>query len=178
LVKRKCLNFQRCGVPFGRVYVLLAIALRTFSKALHSLIATLLLLWIDFGRCKSVRISACSFGGEHIPLWQFLFDGHHSSMLTFCKSLAQALIDNEYYEEPESPCQCLRRRVETHELLKIPKNKLFQSDSTFEYCGTAHNCHQCSDCRRRMQTYCKCSPWIHLCSECYADHWTKVDSEA
>jgi hypothetical protein len=68
--------------------------------------------------------------------------------------------------------------VETHELLKIPKNKRFQKDGTFEYCGTAHNRRQCSDCRKHTRTYCKCSPGIHLCGECYSDHRTKVDSEA
>jgi len=109
----------------------------------------------------------------------FFYDAGHSCMLGFRKLVARALIYNEYYaqEEEESPRRSQRknsRYCRAHELLTIPPFKKFRSDGCFENCKTKHNQRLCQ-CGKRTRTYCKCSPGIHLCSECYVEHRLEDD---
>jgi len=102
----------------------------------------------------------------------FFFDAQHSCMLGFRKLFARSLIYNEYYEGEKPPSSSTRKRKHrcgAHELITIPAFRKFRADGKLVECQTKHNQRKCQ-CGKRTRTYCKCSPGIHLCNECYVDH--------
>ena len=110
----------------------------------------------------------------------FFYNAGHTCMLGFRKLFSEALIHNEYLQQEQQEGQRRssprRRSMTAHELLTVPKNKKFRADGTFENCKTPYLQRTCA-CGNRVRTYCKCSPGIHRCPECYAIH-TRDDDES
>lgn len=97
---------------------------------------------------------------------------YHSSYIAFRKQFAKELIFNEYLvPEGESPRRTSARRahLHTHELLTLPPNKKFRQDGAMVHSDTTYAQRKCA-CGNRVRTYCKCSPGLHRCAECYALH--------
>ena len=97
----------------------------------------------------------------------------------FTRMLAQELVNNDMYkaekkrqEREETQESKLWKRVEEHELLKIPPfhgkwngTKFIRTRDRYQkyVCVTQH-------CDKRVRTYCKCDKSLVLCHECYAIH--------
>ena len=101
-----------------------------------------------------------------------------NSMLDFRKSLSCQLIENEYFDqEAESQLRRSSRIQEGigHGLMSLPPYRFFlggrmvPSDSKYPP-------KKCNFCRREVRTYCKCTPGIHICSHCFADHIQEADN--
>ena len=101
-----------------------------------------------------------------------------NSMLDFRKSLSHQLIENEYFDqEAESQLRRSSRIREGigHGLMSLPPYKKFlggrmvPSDSKYPP-------KKCNFCRREVRTFCKCTPGVHICSHCFADHIQEADN--
>lgn len=56
-----------------------------------------------------------------------------------------------------------------HELVTIPKFKTFRGPDLVT-CNTKYAQRQCSCRSCKCRTYCKCTPGVYLCTQCYAAH--------
>ena len=101
-----------------------------------------------------------------------------NSMLDFRKSLAHQLIENEYFDQEAESQRRRSTRIQEgigHGLMSLPPFKIFlggrmvPSDSKYPP-------KKCNFCRREVRTYCKCTPGVHICSHCFADHIQEADN--
>ena len=99
-------------------------------------------------------------------------DRESGSMLEFRKQLAYELIENDYLEKEEAALHRRSTRTQErigHGLLSLP---------TFKKICWDKSCHfyvqippkKCNYCKREVCTYCRCTPGVHLCSHCLAEH--------
>jgi Transposase IS4 len=101
------------------------------------------------------------------------------SQVSFRKELAYELIYNKYIvKETEEGAQRSRKRSSTvdHELLTLFQFKKFKSNkivaSNMKYAQF-----KCGFCIKRTRKYCKCTPGIYRCQECYALHRASTEIE-
>ena len=89
----------------------------------------------------------------------------------FRKQSAKELIHNKYLsqEEERKSRKSSRLHSPDHELVSLPKNRTFKKN--FGDCKTAYIQLVCSGCgKKRVKTYCPCSPGFIICSSCFADY--------
>jgi len=85
------------------------------------------------------------------------------------------MIYNPYLLADVDVAPTLRRSLRVvvdHQLVSLPKGKKFDRAGRIVDAGSDYgqcNC-QCSHVRKAWRTYCKCSPGIIYCTECYAAH--------
>jgi Transposase IS4 len=101
-----------------------------------------------------------------------------SSMLNFRKSLSLELMFNPYIPEEES--EELRRsprneQTRAHLLRSLPRGKKFSGAATVN-AKIKYPQAKCRSCKKRVRTYCVCSPGILRCDECYAQHIIDVET--
>jgi len=104
---------------------------------------------------------------------KFFFGALHSCMIAFRKLFAYALITNKYVEDASSESSCPSRhtrRQSYHHLSTIPPFKKFRSDGKLVDTDCQYNQRQCQGCKKRVRTYCNCSPGIHRCPDCFSNH--------
>jgi ribosomal protein L37AE/L43A len=94
------------------------------------------------------------------------------SQISFRKELSKELIYNKYIvKETEEGVKrsCKRSSIFDHELMTLPQYKKFKSNkivgSNMQYPQF-----RCGYCRKRTRKYCRCSPGVYRCQECYANH--------
>ena len=102
------------------------------------------------------------------------------SMFDFQKSLLHQLIENEDFDQEAESQHHRSTRIQEgigHGLMSLPPFKknlcsqMVPSDSKYPP-------KKCNFCRREVQTnYCKCTPGVHICSHCFADHIHEADNE-
>ena len=100
------------------------------------------------------------------------------SMLDFRKSLSHQLIENDYFNQEAESQHCRSTRIQEgigHGLMSLPpfKKKL---GSRMVPSDLKYPPKKCNFCRREVQTYCKCTPGIHICSHCFEDHIHETDN--
>ena len=99
----------------------------------------------------------------------------------FTRMLAKELIENKLWvsqkekesQEDEATNGSRRtRRVEDHELMKIPSYRGKWNGRCFRKVKDSYQKYKCSSqgCIKRVRTYCKCDKVLILCMECYAIH--------
>jgi Transposase IS4 len=107
---------------------------------------------------------------QHLPV-------DTGSQLSFRKQFSNALIYNKYIvQEREENVRRSKRRSSNldHELLTLPRGKKFSAN--FIVRGNMdYQQYKCSGCIKRTRTYCRCSPGIARCTECYASHYRESD---
>ena len=119
----------------------------------------------------------------------FLVESHFmdqksGSMMEFRKQLAYELIENDYLEKEEVALHCSSTRskkelVMVCSLFHRSKNLLGQKLSLL--CPNTPPPPppppKCKYCKREVHTYCRCTPGVHLCSHCLAEHIHDADNE-
>jgi hypothetical protein len=82
-------------------------------------------------------------------------EGDHQSRKRSCK-------------KPKKMCHC--------ELTTLPKNRAFDAHEPTKFVTTTaeYNQRKCVCGKGRTRTYCNCSPGVHRCPECYADHRIEI----
>ena len=98
------------------------------------------------------------------------------------KFIAQQLIHNKYMSEKEQVDQtptsdCSRRSTwqsSKHYLTTLPTFKKFKNSRIIK-CKSKYQKWQCKCKAACVMSYCKCSPGVIRCVECYAMH--HIDSE-
>ena len=101
-----------------------------------------------------------------------------TSQIEFRKSLAEALIYNEYFNEetdvtPDKKAK--KQRISAHAYCTLPKGKKFHGERMVE-AKSDYPQHKCVSCTRRTRGYCKCSLGVYRCNECYALHLIAVEN--
>lgn len=98
-----------------------------------------------------------------------------TSQLDFRKLFAKDLIHNEYFKQEQVRAgldsrRSLRRTLEAdHQLLSLPKKtKFFMGRMVESTCDYPQ--YKCRGCKKRVRTYCLCTPGEYRCNECYAIH--------
>ena len=96
-----------------------------------------------------------------------------TGQIVFRSKLAQTLIHNRHYNDEEDMTPVLRskrqRRVPghaTHKLLTLAKSKKFDGGRIVD-AESSYPQHKCSGCSKKICTYCKCTPGVYRCHECY-----------
>lgn len=107
--------------------------------------------------------------------YEYFNNKEFDSTLAFRKLFAQELINNQYYiNEQADPGERVRRSARlnsntNHELLSIPPGKKFLDGKIVDSI-TKYALAKCSTCKKRTRSYCRCTPGVRLCTECYAIH--------
>jgi len=94
------------------------------------------------------------------------------------KLLAKQLIFNRYLDESDGVNGRRRSRRSTidveHALLQIPDFHKFDNTGQLVRAKSRYPQAQCFCRKKRPRTYCRCTPGIRRCTECYAVHVTEV----
>ena len=98
--------------------------------------------------------------------------------LTFRKRLAKELIEN-HYRIAEENLKMMRKSSRlaaslTHELVHLPAGKKF-SGARMVKSLIKYPQRKCDGCSRKIRTYCKCTPGVHRCNQCFTLHLTQVN---
>ena len=105
-------------------------------------------------------------------------DRKSGSMLEFRKQLAYKLIESDYLEKEEA-AMCRRSiRIQEgigHGLLSLPPFKKFVGTKVVTSMSKYPQ-KKCNYCKREVRTYCRCTPGVHLCSHCLAEHIHDADN--
>ena len=95
------------------------------------------------------------------------FGGEEQPMLEFRKQLAKAMMKNDYVG-PKATAR-RSRRLGKHILLSLAKFEKFHKGrkvrSQSEYPQAT-----CSECKKKVRSYCSCSPGILFCKDCHVKH--------
>jgi Transposase IS4 len=108
---------------------------------------------------------------------KYFYGNDISSQLAFRKQFSKELIFNKYIQqEVVSGLRRSKRKsiICEHELLTIPRGKKFLVDKIIS-ANMTYQQFKCSGCTKRIRTFCKCSPGIFLCKECYVNHCRDAD---
>ena len=94
------------------------------------------------------------------------------SMMEFRKSLVHQLIENRFLEQESRAEHRRSARIQQsigHGLLHLPPFKKILNGRIVN-AKSRYPQKKCDRCHRGVQTYCKCTPGIYLCSHCIANH--------
>ena len=95
----------------------------------------------------------------------------HPPTLEFRRRLSRELIYNPYIDQDEGDLRKSKRSLGevTHTLLSIPRKKKFRGS---QLVPSKCNYPQvtCIGKHRKTRSYCKCSPGVYRCSDCFAEH--------
>ena len=93
----------------------------------------------------------------------------------FRKLFAKALLENDYVND-NSPRRSKRSKtcLSGHLLKSLPKNKTFDCSGNLSYTKTEYIQLKCSECGKRVRSYCQCNPGTMYCLNCYAHHISNV----
>ena len=81
----------------------------------------------------------------------------------------------EEEEKSKKQRESKRRRIEKHELLRIPTGYGKWKGGCFREVAFQYQKYKYSfDCKRMVRTYCSCDKALILCHECYAVHKAKL----
>ena len=106
-------------------------------------------------------------------------DDAEDSVLAFRRALATELINNTYgMEEKSSTASKSRKRRSrtTHELCSLPHGKIFSGERMV----ASHSYYpqkKCISCKRKVRTYCYCSPGVMRCNTCFTEHVLAVEMD-
>ena len=107
------------------------------------------------------------------------WDDAEDSVLAFRRALATELINNTYGIEEKSSTGSKsrkRRSRSTHELCSLPRGKFFAGErmvaSQSYYLQS-----KCISCKRKVRTYCYCSPGVMRWNSCFTEHVLAVDMD-
>jgi hypothetical protein len=110
---------------------------------------------------------------------EYFYGMEQLSMIKFRKRFSKELIYNKYItmEEADAVAATARASRQTiHEALKIPVKMKFKLTRLVRS-NMKYGQYKCNSCPRRVRTYCKCSPGVIRCNECYAKHILDIHIE-
>ena len=107
----------------------------------------------------------------------FLAESHFTdrksgSMLEFRKQLAYELNENDYLEKEEAAMRRRSTRIQEgigRGLLSLPPFKKFVGTKIVTSMSKYPQ-KKCKYHKREVHMYCRCTPGVHLCSHCLAEH--------
>ena len=99
------------------------------------------------------------------------------TLLNFRRDLAWQLIHNRWL--PEAEREVNGRIDNEHILERAPKFARIYRNRQWECsAGTMYQQYRCrSGCRRRIRTFCACSPGIWMCASCHVNHCIEVSAD-
>jgi hypothetical protein len=95
-----------------------------------------------------------------------------TSMLNFRKLLSLELMNNPYIpkEDDGGPRRSPRNETaRTHSLRTLPRSKKFLG-SEIVHSNMLYPQAKCRGCKKKVRTYCVCSPGVVRCDDCFAQH--------
>jgi Transposase IS4 len=113
----------------------------------------------------------CQLAAKHF------YNHEGTSQFEFRLDLANELIYNKYLNDPNYPCEGNRRGKRKrasnnpHEFMTLPPFKKFRN-KVLVRANMKYGQYKCVLCKSRTRKYCRCSPGIFYCQECYAEHKT------
>ena len=125
-----------------------------------------------FAFLLSITEVNCFFAESHF------MDRKSGSMLEFRKQLAYELIENDYLEKEEAAMRRRSTRIQEgigHGLLSLPPFKKFVGTKVVTSMSK-YPPKKCNYCKGEVRTYCRCTPGVHLCSHCLAEHIHDADN--
>ena len=105
----------------------------------------------------------------------YFYNKTNQSMLDFRKDLAKALINNDYFRPQESVENRRRELRNSHELMTLSRFRKFSGTRVVKS-KSAYPQASCSQCHRKIRTYCRCSPGTMLCRNCHTGHVVEVET--
>ena len=72
-------------------------------------------------------------------------------------------------DDDKTPDKKRKQREYGHCLITLPKNKKF-SGTRIVTANSEYPQHKCNTCKKRVRTYCLCSPGVYRCAECFGYH--------
>ena len=89
----------------------------------------------------------------------YFSDQEPTGQINFRKKLAKTLFFNMHYNEDDdkTPDKKRKQREYGHCLITLPKNKKF-SGTRIVTANSEYPQHKCNTCKKRVHTYCLCSP--------------------
>ena len=100
-----------------------------------------------------------------------------TSQIEFRTKLADVLINNKNFNEEDDKTPVKRQRNNEHQFIPTacsPKGKIH--DGQMAKAKSAYPQHKCTSCTCCTHGYCKCSPGIYRCNECYMLHLIGVEN--
>ena len=117
--------------------------------------------------------------GELFLAQSHFTDRKSGSMLEFQKQLAYELIENDYLEKEEAAMRRRSTRIQEgigHGLLSLPPFKKVVGTKVVTSMSKYPQ-KKCNYCKREVSMYCRCTPGVHLCSHCLAEHIHDADND-
>ena len=134
--------------------------------------------WAEMRRENRVLVFLIANTEVNVLLTAQYFDQEGDlSQINFRKKLAWELIHNKYIQEEvkEGIRQSRRRSVNLdHEYVTLPTNSKF-SNGCIATSNMKFAQFKCKTCTKKIRTYCRCTPGVMRCIECYANHVREVD---
>jgi Transposase IS4 len=110
----------------------------------------------------------------------YFYGRETTSFLDFRKDFAKSMIYNDYLDKENKELTSDERRTSPrnrpkldHELMTLPAKTTFKGTLMVSVQTMYHQL-KCSGCARRVQTYCRCTPGVVRCNECYARHIASI----
>ena len=103
------------------------------------------------------------------------------SMLNFQKSLDYQLIENTYLEQEERQQRHRFTQIQEgvgHGLVSLPTLRKLLDRCMVKSVSKYPPPPQYSQCHCKVQTYCRCTPGVYLCCNCFADHINDLDNHS
>ena len=99
-------------------------------------------------------------------------------MLAYRKQLAKELIFNDYLQEQDdgTPSSSRKSPRTAHALQKIPAFKKFSGTRLVKAASKYPQC-SCFMCKKKVRTYCQCTPGQIICGECHLQHVLEADKK-
>ena len=103
---------------------------------------------------------------------EHLYNNEPKTQIEFRKEFAKSLIYNKYIMKKETPASKRKspRKESEHVLVKLDPFTNFDNGGRIIKSVTRCVQRKCQCGSRRVHTYCKCSPGIFYCNECFSKH--------
>ena len=102
----------------------------------------------------------------------YFYNKKKISMIQFLKEFSKELIyNNAIMNEREIEENRVLRstKSKSHELLRLPINRKFKGSRMIRS-NMTYGQYKCFGCKKKIRTYCKCTPGQFFCADHYADH--------
>jgi Transposase IS4 len=129
------------------------------------------------------RVFAFLLAVSEVNMFQaanYFYDKKYESILEFRQALADKLIYNTYYVKEQqdlvlnSPRRSRRSStLDRHILLNLPKKRKFLKTTMVESTSDYPQ-FKCNSCKRKVRTYCRCSPGVIRCQDCFVKHYASI----
>ena len=113
--------------------------------------------------------------------FSYFYGGKKEEQMTFRRKLAKELIYNEYLAQERAqrrqrqPQDSRLSTTDAHRHATLAQFRKFSGTEMVES-GSDYPQHRCTSCKKKIRSYCLCSPGVYRCVQCYGTHTAQVDN--